>query len=68
MEPLKDLVEAVEQIVELNAENARLKRQLSLVLNALELNLSCPGAVGLTETCDTTGCTGCWRKALEEVE
>ncbi len=66
MEPLKDLVEAVEQIVELNAENSRLKRQLDKAIEGVKDPL-CPLEAGLSNFCHLNDCGKCWRKALEEV-
>ncbi|CDX02163.1 Hypothetical protein DPCES_2276 [Desulfitobacterium hafniense] len=68
------LVEAVERIVELKDENARLKQQLEKALDGLSIGgmPTCPSAIGLGSqiNCLKTDveCGACWRKALEEVE
>ncbi|MGE4272097.1 MAG: hypothetical protein AB7E31_04405 [Desulfitobacterium sp.] len=66
--------ETIEQAIatneQLEAENARLKRQLDIVLTAIGYATSevpCPGSAGLKHTCQPN-CETCWRKALEEVE
>ena len=57
----------------LEAEKARLKRQLDKVLEAIDneaVDAPCPSTVGLKDSewvpC-LSQCGTCWRKALEEV-
>lgn len=60
------LVEAVERIVELKDENARLKRQLDKIIEGVR-DPVCPSEAGLSNFCHLQDCGKCWRKALEEV-
>ncbi|SHN77584.1 hypothetical protein [Desulfitobacterium chlororespirans] len=70
MEPLKNLVEAVEQIVDLKAENARLKQRLTKALDILAEATLCPDD-GQRLDCVNHGpcsCFACWSQALEVSE
>ena len=77
MNPWRELKQALSFIKHLEAENARLKRQMDTVMkafkaqeNSIDVIVLCPGAAGLDV--DNSRCNGdcykCWKQALEEVE
>lgn len=70
MNPWDDLNKAMAVNKHLEAENARLRKQLHTAVETLAFDPACPSAAGLANSCDRNqgDCRECWCKALEGVE